>query len=89
MSVPLLSDYALKLEPHVKDRYLQKIAAIGIDPVTQVNQSLSLHYSLSDLFVLQHGDVATVVKNWSRECKRSIDLAGTLEPHGLNRRDEL
>ena len=33
-SVPLLSDYASKLEPHVKDRYLQKIAAIGIDPVT-------------------------------------------------------
>ena len=35
-SVPLLSDYASKLEPHVKDRYLQKIAVIGIDPVTIV-----------------------------------------------------
>ena len=37
-SVPLLSDYASKLEPHMKDRYLQKIAAIGIDPVTVVGK---------------------------------------------------
>ncbi|XP_078349685.1 uncharacterized protein LOC144634562 [Oculina patagonica] len=28
-----LSDYAKKLEPHVKQRYLDKISVIGIDPV--------------------------------------------------------
>ena len=31
-SIPL-SDYAKKLDPHVRTRYLEKIAAIGIDPV--------------------------------------------------------
>ena len=31
-SIPL-SDYANKLEPKVKKRYLEKISAIGIDPV--------------------------------------------------------
>ena len=28
-----LSEYASKLEEHVKQRYLQKISSIGVDPV--------------------------------------------------------
>ena len=30
---PPLSEYAKKLEPRVRQRYLEKISAIGIDPV--------------------------------------------------------
>ena len=30
-SIPL-SEYASKLEEHVKQRYLQKISSIGVDP---------------------------------------------------------
>ena len=33
MSVPDLSEYATSLESHIKQRYLQKIEKIGVDPV--------------------------------------------------------
>ena len=35
-----LSDYGKRLEPHVKCRYLEKIAAIGTDPVFYVDANL-------------------------------------------------
>ncbi|CAH1263887.1 MRPL4 [Branchiostoma lanceolatum] len=34
VNVPVLSEYALSLESHVKRRYIEKIAIIDIDPVT-------------------------------------------------------
>ena len=33
MSGPQLSKYATSLESHIKQRYLQKIEKIGVDPV--------------------------------------------------------
>ena len=32
--IPILSEYCRKLDDHVKRRYLEKIAEVGVDPVT-------------------------------------------------------
>ena len=32
--IPILSEYCRKLDDHVKRRYLEKIAKVGVDPVT-------------------------------------------------------
>ena len=32
--IPILSEYCRKLDDHVKQRYLEKIAEVGVDPVT-------------------------------------------------------
>ena len=32
-----LSDYVKRLEPHVKQRYLEKISLVGIDPATLID----------------------------------------------------
>ena len=32
--IPILSEYCRKLNDHVKRRYLEKIAEVGVDPVT-------------------------------------------------------
>jgi len=36
--IPILSEYCVKLEDSVKRRYLEKIAEVGVDPVTIPNQ---------------------------------------------------
>ena len=41
-----LSDYANKLEPKVKKRYLAKISAIGIDPVLNEGKNFQPDYVL-------------------------------------------
>ena len=35
-----LSDYVKRLEPHVKQRYLEKISLVGIDPATLIDAKL-------------------------------------------------
>ena len=40
MSGPELSKYATSLESHVKQRYLQKIEKIGVDPVNIPDEEL-------------------------------------------------
>ena len=31
-NIPVLSEYAKNLEGHVKERYVQKISVVGVDP---------------------------------------------------------
>ena len=40
-SIPL-SEYASKLEEHVKQRYLEKISSIGVDPAFTIEGKLTL-----------------------------------------------
>ena len=38
--IPILSEYCRKLDDHVKRRYLEKIAEVGVDPVTIPDECL-------------------------------------------------
>ena len=40
-SIPTLSEYYKSLDPAVKRRYLKKISAVGLDPVTLVGVKLN------------------------------------------------
>ena len=33
-NIPVLSEYAKNLESHVKERYVQKISVVGVDPAS-------------------------------------------------------
>ena len=42
--IPILSEYSAKLDDNVKRRYVEKIAEIGVDPVTIPDQQFDTEY---------------------------------------------
>ena len=44
--IPILSEYCRKLDDHVKQRYLEKIAEVGVDPVTIPDEQCNSEYLL-------------------------------------------
>ena len=42
--IPILSEYCRKLDDHVKRRYLEKIAEVGVDPVTIPDEQFNSEY---------------------------------------------
>ena len=54
MTTPILSKYATTLEGRIKERYIQKIENIGVDPATIQDEELDIEclpqVEQSDLF---------------------------------------
>ena len=73
MSGPELSEYAMSLESHIKQRYLQKIDKISVDPVNIPDEELDpecLHpIKQSDLFSFLVSEISYYPNDQFKNCK--------------------